>query len=671
MHGTYANSSIVHAMGALAEQLARSLRRSSRWLVLTALAIALIAPGCATPIGVRYVEPRVAYHSLTTNVLSAQRPSSFSARELMNLNQYERFNEDPEKALAEMHAGLAAKGDEDRVFALAELSFVYANDSGERSHYLASAVYAYAFLFPGKDGTRPKGLDPRFRWAADIYNQALTRAAMLDDREYPVPRGGKFKLPFGEIVVEFNEAELIWEGFRLKDFVPAADVEVRGLRNRYRIPGIGAPLSATTEPIDGAASKQSTRIPPRMRIPATAFLRLDDARGTLKSGKLRGKLEFYTPDAARSLNIEGVDVSIEYETTSALALTLEGAPIWDFEIAGFRSGDFAIGAQKLLREGLFMVRPHRTGRVPVVLVHGTASSPARWAELVNELENDPRFLENYEIWLFMYNTGNPIADSAARLRAALLNVVADLDPEKKDPGLQQMVVIGHSQGGLLTKMMVIDPGTRFWDGVFKVPPDELDVRAETRDFLKNALIFKPLPFVRRVVFVATPHRGSYQALGFLGGLASWLIRLPGNLTRLGVEAATLQNRGLLRGPFTGIPTAITNMNPSNRFIQELASMPIIEGVTAHSIIAVQGDGPPEEGADGIVMYKSARIDGVASEKVVRSSHSTQGHPETIQEIKRILLEHADGLRGREQVVSDPAAAGNSGSAAGELALDTY
>ena len=100
-------------------------------------------------------------------------------------------------------------------------------------------------------------------------------------------------------------------------------------------------------------------------------------------------------------------------------------------------------------------------------------------------------------------------------------------------------------------------------------------------------------------------------------------------------------------------------------------MPIIEGVTAHSIIAVQGDGPPEEGADGIVMYKSARIDGVASEKVVRSSHSTQGHPETIQEIKRILLEPADGLRGREQVVSDPAAAGNSGSAAGKLALDTY
>jgi pimeloyl-ACP methyl ester carboxylesterase len=657
---------VEHHPGSLAKLFARGLRRPSQWLGLTALAIALLASGCATPIGVRYVEPRVAYHSLTANVLSAERPSSFSSRELMNLNLYERFSEDPEKALAEMHAGLAAKGDEDRVFALAELSFVYANGSGERSHYLASAVYAYAFLFPGKDGTPPKGLDPRFRWAADIYNQALTRAAMLDDREYPVPRGGTFKLPFGEITVELDEKQLLWAGFRLTDFVPAADVEVRGLRNRYRIPGIGAPLAASIQPVEAATNKQSARIPPRMRIPATAFLRLDDPRGALKSGKLKGKLEFYTPDSARSFKIEGVDVPIEYETTTALALTLEGAPIWDFEIAGFRSGDFTIGAQKLLREGLFMVRPHRPGRIPVVLVHGTASSPARWAELVNELENDPRFLENYEIWLFMYNTGNPIADSAARLRASLLNVVADLDPEKKDPGLQQMVMIGHSQGGLLTKMMVIDPGTRFWDGVFTVPPDELDVRAETRDFLRNALIFKPLPFVRRVVFVATPHRGSYQALGFLGSFASWLVRLPGNLTRLGVEAATLQSRGLLRGPFTGIPTAITNMNPSNRFIQGLASMPIVEGVTAHSIIAVQGDGPQEEGADGIVMYKSAHIDGVVSEKVVRSSHSTQGHPETIQEIKRILLEHADGfLRGREQVISDPAAAGNSTSAASD------
>jgi hypothetical protein len=110
---------------------------------------------------------------------------------------------------------------------------------------------------------------------------------------------------------------------------------MRGLRNRYRTAGIGAPLAATIEAVEDITSKQAAQILPQFKIPTTAFLRLDDPRGALKSGKLKGKLEFYTPESARSLKIEAVDVPIEYETTSALALTLEGSPIWDFEIAGF------------------------------------------------------------------------------------------------------------------------------------------------------------------------------------------------------------------------------------------------------------------------------------------------------------------------------------------------
>jgi hypothetical protein len=604
-----------------------------------ALALLLcLATGCATPIGVRYVEPRIAYQSLTANILSAERPSSFSARELMNANLYQRFEDEPEKALADMHAGLAPKGDEDRLFALTELSFAHAEASGDKSYYLAAAVYAYAFLLPGQHGTAPKAIDPRARWAVDIYNQALSRAAAVNEK--PVPRGGTFKLPFGEITVEFNENDLIWAGYRFTDFVAASDIEVRGLRNRYRIPGVGAPLAASLEPLRELATKQHSRLPPRLKVPVTGFLRLDDPRGALASGKLKGKLEFYTPDSARSVNIAGVDVPIEYETTSALALTLEGAPVWDFEIAGFRSGDFTIGEGNL-REGLFMLHPHRAGRMPLVLVHGTASSPARWAELVNELENDPRFWQNYEIWLFMYNTGNPIAYSALLLRDALVNLVAELDPEGKDSGLKNLVVAGHSQGGLLTKMSVIDSGMRLWP--FSIPPEQLDVSSETRELLTRGLIIKPLPFVKEVIFIATPHRGSYQALGLLGDLASWLVNLPGRFTKMSLDILTLQKQGAFLGPITGIPTSITNMNPNNRFIQALASIPIADGVVAHSIIAVDGDGPPETGDDGVVKYTSAHIDGVASEKIVRSSHSTQGHPETIQEIKRILYEHAKGL----------------------------
>ncbi|TMA96728.1 MAG: hypothetical protein E6J74_07575, partial [Deltaproteobacteria bacterium] len=542
-------------------------RSAASWCGFLILLCLLSA--CATPIGVSYVDRRLAYQSLTSNVLSTEKISSFSARELINFNLYQEFEDNPQKALSNLHSGLAARGDEDRLFALAELSFLHAQNSGERSYYLAAAVYAYAFVLPGQRGTPPRGIDP-------------------------------------------------------KDFVPAADLEVRGLRNRYRTPGIGAALAASIEPLE--TGKQSMRIPPRLKIPVTAFLRLEDPRSALASGKLRGELEFYTPDSTRTLKIEGVEVPIEYETTSALALTLEGAPIWDFEIAGFRSGDFTIGDANL-REGVFMLHPHKSGRTPVVLVHGTASSPARWTELINELENDPRFWEKYEIWLFMYNTGNPIAYSAMLPRDGLAKIVKELDPEDKDTGLKQMVVMGHSQGGLLTKMTVIDSGTRLWP--FTVPPEELDIDAETRELLTNALMIKPLPFVRRVVFIATPHRGSYQSLGILGNLASWLVNLPGRFTKLSIELLTLQQKGFVLGPMrSGLPTSIDNMNPNNRFIQALSAIPIADGVVANSIVGVEGGGPPAEGGDGVVKYSSAHIDGVESEKIVHSAHSMQGNPET-------------------------------------------
>jgi hypothetical protein len=628
-------------MKLVVERTKTMVGRLARWAILFGCIsdLALIASGCATPIGVDYVDRSVAYQSLTANVLSAEKPSSFSARELMNRNLYQRFEENPAKALAELHSDLAPEGDEDLIFALAELSFFHAEQSGDRSYYLAAAVYAYAFLLPGQHGTPPRPIDPRARWAVDIYNQSLTQAAKSADGAYALPMGGTFKLPFGELTVTFNETDLIWAGYRMKDFIPAADVEVRGLRNRYRTPGVGAALAASIEPLEGAPSKQDAYLPPRMKIPVTAFLRLDDPRGALKSGKLNGKLEFYTMDSARTIKINDRDVPIEFETTSALALTLEGSPVWDFEIAGFRSGDFTVGAKAT--EGLFMLHPHRTGRIPVVLVHGTASSPARWAELVNELENDREFWANYEIWLFMYNTGNPIAYSAMLLRDALTKAMGDLDPEGKDPGLKQMVVIGHSQGGLLAKMTVIDTGMHLWP--FNVPPEQLTVSDETRELLSHALIFKPLPFVKEVVFIATPHGGSYQALGFLGRLGSWFVNLPGRFVKMNVELLTLHTQGLYMGTVGNVPTSITNMTPGNPFIKGLASIPIADGVVAHSIIAVDSDGSLEDAGDGVVKYKSAHIDGVASEKIVRSTHSVQGNPETIQEVKRILIEHAKGL----------------------------
>jgi pimeloyl-ACP methyl ester carboxylesterase len=136
---------------------------------------------------------------------------------------------------------------------------------------------------------------------------------------------------------------------------------------------------------------------------------------------------------------------LEVELTASLAFGLSNPEIWATELRGFVFGD-------LLRtrpSNLVELQPHQPGRFPVVLVHGTAWSVGRWADLVNDLLIIPDIRDRFEFWFFSYETGNPIPYSALHLRRALEQAVASLDPEGKDAALRDMMLIGHSQGGLL------------------------------------------------------------------------------------------------------------------------------------------------------------------------------------------------------------------------------
>jgi hypothetical protein len=185
-------------------------------------------------------------------------------------------------------------------------------------------------------------------------------------------------------------------------------------------------------------------VPPGLKVAVTAFLRPEDLEEGLLSGQMRGRLELYTVGEATSVAINGRTVPLECELSSVLAYTLEGSRIYDIELKGLLSGDYQLLADKTrLQDGLFFVVPYRPGRIPVVLVHGTASSPARWAEMLNELQNDPNLWGHYQFWLYTYNTGNPIVYSGGILTEGLNRAVAELDPEGRDPALRKMVVIGH------------------------------------------------------------------------------------------------------------------------------------------------------------------------------------------------------------------------------------
>jgi len=264
--------------------------------------------------------------------------------------------------------------------------------------------------------------------------------------------------------------------------------------------------------------------------------------------------------------------------------------------------------------------------------------------MVNDLLADPWIRRRCQFWFFMYDTGNPIAYSGMLLRDKLTDLVSRLDPDGTDICLRQMVVLGHSQGGLLAKLTAVDTGSRLWDTISRVPLAELPASDEFRNLLARALFVEPLPFVRRLVFVATPHRGSFRTGAVVNGLLRRLVRLPENLLTMSRETVTGGRGAFYAAQTVGrLPTAAENMTAGNPFLEGLARIPVADGVPYHSIIAVKGDGPPEEGNDGVVVYRSSHLDGATSELVVRSSHSTQSEPAAVQEVRRILHLHGTEL----------------------------
>jgi len=336
--------------------------------------------------------------------------------------------------------------------------------------------------------------------------------------------------------------------------------------------------------------------------------------------------------------IDGREIPLEAEPTAALAATLAESQFWKKELQVFLGN--AIGVRK--DSSLSGLRPYKPGRIPVVFVHGTASSPARWADMVNDLLADARLRDRYAFWLFTYDSGNPIPYSAYLLRAALSQAVDRADPGGSDPCARDMIVMGHSQGGLLTKLTAIDSADSFWTGITDTPFDDIELDPEDKELMRATLFVKPLPFVTEVIFLATPQQGSYLAgPQLVRRLAAYLVRLPSDVVRVGAGLATLAPAGAAELTVLQVPTSIDNMSPGHRFIKALAKIPVSPTVIAHSIIAVQDDAPLDLAGDGVVKYQSAHVAGVESELIVRSPHSgMQAAPATIEEVRRILLAHS-------------------------------
>ena len=597
------------------------------------LVLVLALAACAAPVAVEHAGIVDVYSSVNAYALTCEHLSDDALVTLARAGLDQRFEEDPLAAIRELHA-LALTGDRrERLYALSECCYATAEKTHDASLFLASAVYADLFLLGGGPEPPPGGFRRRFRRACDLYNVGLARAYSrdVDDGEEFVPVARRVTLPVGSLDVQTLELPLKIAGHSYAQLRPAITMQVEGFRARAVKSGMGAALVA----LRTAGTEEEERkahLAPRSTLAVTAFLFLDGDLEQFGPSPVRARIEFHRPTEQREVTVGGREVPLEFDVTAPLAWQLSESRPWDEELSRFLRGDDTIA------NGVYLADPYEPGKIPVVFVHGTASSPSRWAEVLNELRDDGTLSSRYQFWFYRYSSGAPILVSAAGLRRGLARVMSDVDPGGNDDALRHMVVIGHSQGGLLARLMLSWSGDRFWDELSKTPLEKLELTDSDRQRLKQVFFFDPCPTVTRAVFVATPQRGSYVAGNFFGKIGSWLVAVPKAVAR-GAQKLSDMALGGADIDVEKFSTAVDDMAPGSPFLAALDASPMSPSVPTHSIIAVEGDGPPEEGDDGVVMYTAAHLVSAKSEVVVRSPHSCQGHPAVVAEIRRILREH--------------------------------
>ena len=432
----------------------------------------------------------------------------------------------------------------------------------------------------------------------------------------PAPETGEYVLTQG------RNANPLWRP-EYFDLIPADELALRG---RFVVPrvtrdGAGAALVAVRMPQAPEIRKQF--VPQRIYLAVTAVAHFRERKC---------EIEFLNPLAFETTSISGRTLPSRADFTAPLALGLARERPEKFSVPAM------LDPEKFAdKTGLIQVQPYDPNKIPVLLVHGLQSTPVSWTPMVNAFWADPVVRRNYQVWVFAYPSGYPIPYSAALLRRQLELL------DKIYPSHRPIVLVGHSMGGILGRLMISDSGgDKLWRYFFGKPPAETNLSPESKALLKKALIFKPRRDVARVIFISTPHRGSMIAQGPIGRFASSLIHKPFRFATMSREifgAVTVQQADPAVMKLNRMPTSIDTLSPNDAFVKAMNKLTLAKGVPYHSIIGDRGRGDTPRSSDGVVPYWSSHLEGATSEKIVPSDHGANQSPEAIAEVVTILKQH--------------------------------
>jgi hypothetical protein len=398
----------------------------------------------------------------------------------------------------------------------------------------------------------------------------------------------------------------------------ARKLPVRRGEEAVVIPGLGGTLVGVHHSAPATSPPPRFEPPSGYRVPVTLVVDFGCAGAATP---VEARLQLINPRQRNTVEIAGKHYSVAANFSAPLLSFGRLNELWLGFIHMIRAENMRHAS------GLLLTEPYDPDRIPVIFVHGLLSSPFIWRRTVLALLRDPEIRRRYQFWAFSYPTGNPISFSALRLREDLASAQERFGPQ------HSIILIGHSMGGLLSRMQVTDSGRGIWNEAFGPRAQALYFQVSNDSRIKRALIFHANPTVKCVIFVATPHRGSGLATGGIGAIAIRLIRLPFDLLseipEVVADALKLGGRG------SSIPTSIQGLSPNSPLLHALDHLPI--QAVHYSIIGDRGRGNTPDSSDGVVPYWSSHLASARSEKIVPTGHEAMDNPQAVEEIRRILL----------------------------------
>jgi pimeloyl-ACP methyl ester carboxylesterase len=544
-------------------------------LVLATFLVSAVVTGCA-PVTVQQTTLQHTYTDVRADVLTTGELSQMM-QQVLRMRGVLTAAQEPARAFQDLEARSTREPDDDQQIALAEIALLNAmrtessDPTTSANWYVLAAARSYDFLF-AKAPEHPL-FDLRYERMWVFYLRAV--AGVLQQLKNT---NGSFaaqqRTVFGQSYrVEIASGPGLFDPNTFDELLFAAEMNFEGLANRHRRFGLGLALvgfrkNTMTQPADRFFPKVGAS------QAVTALLRFEPAAPATQTTRV-ARLYFYDAMNVEAIDLNGVQVPLAADFTALFGLLISRTVLKSIGLSQTFSSE-----NWLNQAGFYMTEPFDPHKIPIITVHGLLSSPITWINLQNDLMDDPVLRKRYQIWHFAYPPRVPILVSAQLFREKLEELYTFFDPHAQFPALQNAVIIAHSMGGLLTKTVVSDSGDRLWERMFQKPPADLGLEEPLREQLDRILRFHRAPVIKRVVFIAVPHRGSLLAESFAGRIGRMLIAVPATVltpVRLMMEQASALMTPDAKETLKEDPTSIRGLSPQNPIIQALAGIAIDRG----------------------------------------------------------------------------------------------